>query len=113
MDGHRIREAVNIKEFMEKIKNYSPEDVLCTGHTFFRLSEKQKGKFNCETIKEYLFEAVPVLVGIQYNGCYAAFYKYIKQRIIRIILDMKADKIHVVTFYVIERNQMPVIKWAK
>ena len=50
------------------------------------------------------------MVGIQYNGCYAVFYKYEKQRFIKIIIDIKTDKIYVVTFYVIEKNQLPVIK---
>ena len=86
--SHKVRESVNIQEFMEKVRNYSPKDVVCTNHTFFRLSEKQKGKFTCEIIREYLFEDIPILVGIQYNGCYAVFYKYIEQRIIRIIIDM-------------------------
>lgn len=110
MNSHKIKELVDTREFVESIRNYNPEDVICTKHTFFRLSEKQKERFTCETIREYLFEAIPVLVGIQYNGCYAVFYKYIEQRIIRIIIDIKLDKIYVVTFYVIERSQMPVIK---
>ena len=38
------------------------------------------------------------------------FYKYVKKRFIRIIINMKVDVIHIVTFYVIEKNQLPVIK---
>ena len=50
------------------------------------------------------------MVGIQNNGCHAAFYKYRKQRVIRIIVGMKADRMEVVTFYVIEEKRLPVVR---
>lgn len=92
------------------MKNYNHKNIVYTSHTFFRLSDRQKESFTPETMNEFLFEKTPVLVGIQYNGCYAVFYKYIRQRFIRIILDIRSDVIRVVTFYVIDKKQLPVIK---
>ena len=108
--GNRIKESVDIREFLKKVRNYDRGEVVCTLHTFFRLSRKQRELFTCDTIREYLFDKTPVLVGLQHNGCYAVFYKHEKQRFIRIIVDIKADNIYVVTFYVIEKVQLPVIK---
>lgn len=108
--GHRIAKTIDISEFKEMLKNYRREHVICTEHTFFRLSEKQRKLFTCEKIKEYIFDYEPVMVGIQHNGCHAVFYKHEKQRFLRIILDIRAHNICVVTFYMIEKNQLPVIK---
>ncbi len=108
--GHRIAKTVDIPEFKEMLKNYRREDVICTKHTFFRLSERQRKLLTCEKLKGYIFDSEPVIIGVQHNGCYSAFYKHEKQRFLRIILDIRAHEVHVVTFYVIERNQLPVIK---
>lgn len=108
--SHKIEELVGVEKFTKWIKSFDPDKVFCSEHTFFRLSEKQSEVFNCDAIKEYLFNRKPVLVGIQYNGCYALFYKYNKRRFLRIIIDIKVHKINVVTFYIVEKNQLPVIK---
>lgn len=108
--GNRIRERVPADEFMETLKGYGRENVACTEHTFFRLSQKQRELFTCESIREILFGDLPVLVGLQNNGCFAAFYKHKSHRFIRILLDVKVDRIDVVTFYVIEEWQLPVIR---
>jgi len=110
LDGNRIRERVDSAEFIGRLKAYGRDNVTCTSHAFFRLSRKQRKIFTCESIRDILFNEVPVLVGLQENGCHAAFYKHKSHRIIRIILDMKADGVSVVTFYVIEERQLPVIK---
>jgi hypothetical protein len=108
--GNKIKEQTDIQEFVEKIRHYNRENVMCTDHTFFRLSERQKKEFTCDTIREYLFDKTPTLAGVQYNGCYAVFYKYPKERFIRIIVDIRVNAIYVVTFYAIDKRQLPVIK---
>ncbi len=40
--GNKIIKWIEIKEFLERIREYSKEQVECTNHTFFRLSEKQR-----------------------------------------------------------------------
>lgn len=80
------------------------------GSYIFRLSEKQREHFNCDSIRQYLFDIEPIRVGIQNNGCYAVFYKHENKRFIRIIVDVKVDKIDIVTFYIVEKDQLPVVK---
>ena len=104
----RIRKKVDNKDFMVRMKCYAPESIICSVHTFFRLSEKQREVFTCESIREYLREKVPSLAGEQYNGNCAAFYKLKNKRFIRIIVDIKPNGVNVVTFYVIEK--LPVMK---
>ena len=73
--GNRIRERVDAAEFMERLRAYGRDNVYCTDHTFFRLSQKQRALFTCDSIRDILFGSPPVLVGLQNNGCYTAFYK--------------------------------------
>ena len=108
--GHRIKRKVKISDFLDLINNYSRENINCTEHTFFRLSEKQRKIFKCDSIEDYLLEKTPHLIGIQYNGCYAVFYKHKNKNFIRIIADIKISKIEVVTFYIIDQSQLPIIK---
>lgn len=52
----------------------------------------------------------PFLVGIQENGNYAVFYKYKKNKFLRIIIDIREiRKVNIVTFYFIEEWQIPKI----
>ncbi len=108
--GNRMREKIELQDFVSMVKNYGSENIECSSHTFFRLSEKQRTIFTCENIRQTLLNDIPVLAGIQYNGCHSAFYKHKNKRFMKIILDIKADKIEVVTFYIIEEKQLPVIK---
>lgn len=108
--GNRLRDKIEVQDFIGKIRSYGPESIECSNHTFFRLGEKQRALFTCENIRQILLNGVPVLAGIQHNGCYAAFYKHENKRFIKIILDVRIDRIEVVTFYIIEGKQLPVIK---
>lgn len=42
MSGNKIVRKIGVKEFLDIIKDYSSDEIECTDHTFFRLSEKQK-----------------------------------------------------------------------
>jgi len=108
--GHRIERKIEIDEFLDSIGGYSEERIECTKHTFFRLSEKQRKIFKPEDILRYILEQKPILVGIQYNGAYAVFYDYKENDVIRIVLDIKPNQIEVVTFYIIDKKQIPIIK---
>ena len=108
--GHRIERKIKVNDFLDMIKNYSRENINCTDHTFFRISEKQRKIFICDKIRDYLLQEIPHLVGIQYNRSYAVFYKCQKKRFMRIIVDIGLDKIEIVTFYIIEDYQLPRIK---
>ncbi len=107
--GHRIEKREDIRKFLQTIGYYTEDNIYCTQHTFFRLSEKQRKVFKCENLKEFLLEKQPILVGIQYNNSYTAFYDYKENKVIRIILDIKPKEIQIVTFYIIDKKQLPRI----
>ena len=107
--GSIIVKRVEIKEFLDTIKEYSREEIECTNHTFFRLSDQQKKIYTPEKLREIILFETPILVGIQENRNYAAFYKKIENKILRIILDIQIGKINIVTFYFINSNSLPKI----
>jgi len=106
--GHKIRQKVEIDKFLEQIQGYDEKDFETTDHTFFHFSEKQRKTFNKVWLTEILLHENPFFVGIQYNNLWAAFYKY-KKSIFRIILDIQANKVYIVTFYIIDESQIPRI----
>lgn len=110
VDGHRISKKVNTEKFLEQIRHYSKNQIECTNHTFFRLNEKQRKIFKCEKIKDYLLDEIPLYVGLQNNNNYAIFYKYPSNKIMRVIIEVTLTKIWVVTFYFIDKAQLPRIK---
>ena len=103
----KIKEKVDVNEFIELIKKYPPEKIKCTEHTFFRLSEKQRKIFTCEELRKILKNKKPFLVGIQRNDNHAAFYNY-QNKNLKIILRING-KINIVTFYFVEEWQIPKI----
>ena len=107
--GHRIEKIIEVKTFLEIIKNYKEEQIVATQHTFFRLSEEERKIFKEAVLKEYLINKIPILVGIQQNSNYAVFYDYGKKEALKIMLDIKIEKIKIITFYLIEKNKMPML----
>lgn len=104
----KIEKRVDVEEFMKFIEAYCKEDVECTFHTFFRLSEKQRKIYTCNELKKILMQEKPFLVGIQHNGNYAVFYKY-ENKNLKMIVNLGNRKIKIVTFYFIEEWQIPKI----
>ncbi len=105
--GHKIEKFEKINIFKEKLEHYDEIDVECTLHTFFRLSGKQREIFTCDIVKELLFHQTPVKVGIQYNQNYAAFYEHEKQRILKVVISFRLNKVNIVTFYILDSRQLP------
>jgi len=110
MEGHKIKEKIEVSKFLEQIQGYKKEDIEATSHTFFHFNEKQRKIYNKNWIKEKLFNDIPFLTGIQNNGCWALFYKSEKEtwRII-VDIDIQTNKIYIVTFYKINNEQIPNI----
>ncbi|MBA3064644.1 MAG: hypothetical protein KJ646_02390 [Nanoarchaeota archaeon] len=104
----KIEKKIDIKEFLDFINDYKEEQIECTEHTFFRLSEKQRKIYTCNKLKRIITKEKPFLAGIQYNKNYAVFYKY-KNRNLKIIVNLDNTKIKIVTFYFIEEWQIPKI----
>jgi len=104
----KIKEKINPKKFLKIINKYSPEQIECTSHTFFRLSQKQREIFIPDELKRILLTETPFLSGVQYNGNYAVFYEY-ENKSLKIILNINKQKVNIVTFYFIEQWQIPKI----
>jgi len=107
-EGNKIKKKVEVKEFLKFLKEYESEQIECTHHTFFRLSEKQRKIYTCKELRKILTQEVPFLVGFQYNENYAVFYKY-KGKNLKMIVAFNDRKIKIVTFYFIEEWQIPKI----
>ena len=105
--GHRIEKEEDIEIFLDRIGQYNKDQVECTKHTFFRLNEKQRKVFKCVDIKGIILDSSPLLIGIQFNGNYVIFYKFKENKIIKITLDIMPMKIAVVTFVILDKNQIP------
>lgn len=106
--GHKIELKIDINEFLDKIKDIKEEEIITTEHTFFRLREKERKVFKERIIKEYILGDRPILVGKQYNGNYAVFYKY-GTDMLKLILDIHQKSLSIVTFYLIDNKQIPRI----
>jgi hypothetical protein len=106
--GHKIERKIEINDFLDMTKSFNEQNIITTDHTFFRLNEKQRKIFKEKVIKEYILSEIPILVGIQFNGCYAVFYKYGKDTL-KVLLDIQPTKTNIVTFYIIDNNQIPKI----
>ena len=50
--GHKIEKRIDIKTFLETIKNYTEEQIITTQHTFFRLDEEERKIFKESMLKE-------------------------------------------------------------
>jgi len=107
-DETKIKKRVDIEEFINFIKGYKSEQIECTNHTFFRLSEKQRKIYTDDELRKILIREKPFLIGIQHNQNYAVFYKY-KNKNLKMILNFADRKIKIVTFYFIEEWQIPKI----
>ena len=46
------------------------------------------------------------MVGIQYNNNYAIFYQH-EKNVLKIIIELQPLKINVITFFIINANQIP------
>lgn len=105
--GHRIEKPETPQEFLNRISSYDKDAVECSRHADFRLGEAQRGVFDCDKLKQFLFHETPVRCGFQYNGLYSAFYSFEKNRIIRIVLELTINKAYITTFYVISKESLP------
>ena len=49
--GHRIEKRIEVKTFLETIKNYTEEQIITSEHTFFRLNEEERKIFKESVLK--------------------------------------------------------------
>lgn len=106
---HNIRCKLKGSDFTKKIQEYNPENIESTGHTFFRLSEKQRKIYTENELKKIVLNDKPIEVWIQNNYNHAAIYNY-KNKYLKILLDFTLNKIYIVTFYILNKQQEKDIK---
>jgi len=102
--SHNKKAKVSIKEFSEKI-TLLKDNIMTTKHTFFRLSEKQRKVYDEKVIKDILLNQRPLEIWEQENGNNAVFYTFKENKVIKIILDIQPDKVYIVTFYILTKEQ--------
>ncbi len=100
MPSTRIIKRVDYKEFKELINRFLNK-IIVNSHAYFRLNEMQRKVYKDEQLINILTEEKPVLVGIQGNNNYAAFFNR-KEGYLRIIFEIKKDNIEIITFYITE-----------
>lgn len=108
LESTKITKKIDVEKLFKTIKKFSKENIECTKHTFFRLSEKQRKIFTCKELREILLNKRPFLAGIQHNGNHAIFYKY-QNKNLKIVVNINSRKIKIVTFYFIQEWQIPKI----
>ena len=108
MNPTKVKEKLKTEDFLREIKKFRKEQIECTRHTFFRLSESQRKIYTCNELKRILHEEKPFLVGIQINNNHAVFYRY-KNKTLRVILSIINRKVNIVTFFFIQEWQIPKI----
>jgi|SRR3989344_990019 len=100
MPSTRIIKRVDYKEFKELIDRFSNK-IIVNSHAYFRLNEMQRKVYKDEQLINILIEEKPVLIGIQGNNNYTAFFNR-KEGYLRIIFEVKKDNIEIITFYITE-----------
>lgn len=106
---HKIKGKLKISEFSKLIIKYGADNIESTGHTFFRLSEKQRKIYTEEELKKIISSDKPIEVGIQNNGNHSVMYNY-KEKYLKILLDFAPNKIYIVTFYILNKKQEKEMK---
>lgn len=107
---HDINEKISKKEFLKKIKHFEGKDIEVTRHAFFRLNQKQRKVYEDGILKDFVLNKTPVEIGKQKNGNLAVLYYYKEDKIIKILLKLLPNKIYIVTFYILNKQQMKELK---
>ncbi len=103
MGSTRLVQKVEASVFQDWISNH---EVRVGSHALFRLNEAQRNIFKEAELMLFLRQK-PVLVGLQQNGRYAAFFRK-GDNYLRIIFERSYKRIEIGTFYITEH--LPVIR---
>ena len=93
--GTMIKKKLDEESFYQKLRNYTRDKIECTPHSFFRFSEEQRKRFNCDFARDILLNRKPILAGLQYNGNYALFYDFEDNKLLRIMIIFISGRIRV------------------
>ena len=106
MNTTKIIEVVSISRFKQIISEYKSK-IKVSPHALDHLSEAQRKVFKEEDLITTLTRENPRGVGLQRNGRYASFFRR-KKGYLRIIFELKTDKLEVITF--INTDYIPNLK---
>ncbi len=93
-----IVQKVPLVEFQELLYRRQGH-ITINEHAYFRLSEMQRKVYKEGYLQKVFEKEKPVLVGIQRNGRYAAFYRR-KEGYLRIVFKISPEEIEIITFYI-------------
>lgn len=113
LDEHKKVGKISKKSFLDAIRKLSEDDIEITSHTFFRLSEKQRKIYEGDKLKKIIFNQDPLEIIEQQNGNLAVLYPYENNKILKILLKMNRKSIYIVTFYILNKQQMDEFKDGK
>ena len=107
--GHDIVGKISRKEFSSKVGSFLKKDIEVTDHALFRLNQKQRKIFEGDILKNFILNEKPIEIGNQNNGNLAVLYNYEEGRVLKIIMRFSSNKTYIVSFYILNREQMKEI----
>jgi len=87
------------------ISKFDIEDIEVTDHALFRLNEKQRKVYSGDILKKMIIEKEPIEICKQMNDNLAIIYFFENNRKIKILIRISSNKIYIVTFYILNREQ--------
>lgn len=107
--NHRIKEKIRNEEFIEILSHYQDSDIYSTEHTFDRLNENERKIFKHDDLITIVRQKRIFLVGIQYNGLFTVIFDFSKNEAVRMVFEVHPFKIEIITFYLVNKNEIPRI----
>jgi len=102
---HSVDEKISKKAFSSIISKFDEDDIEITDHALFRLNERQRKIYREDVLKRILLDEEPVEICKQINNNLAIIYFYKENRKIKIVIRISSNKIYIVTFYILNREQ--------
>lgn len=113
LDEHKKIGKMSKKEFLDKISKVKEENIEVTSHALFRLSEKQRKIYEGDRLKKIILTQGPLEIVEEKNSNLAVFYPYEKNYVLKMLLKLNTNSIYIVTFYILNKQQMDEFKDGK
>ena len=106
LDEHKVKDKIKVSKFTKELRELGYDYIEATGHTFIRLSQKQRKIYTEESLKKIIFNETPLEVSRQKNGNYALTYNYNEGKdLLKIFVDWTSLKVYIVTFYILNKEK--------
>lgn len=107
---HAMNDKISRKVFLSRIRAYPSESIEITKHALFRLDERQRKIYQQDILKKIIMEKSPLEIVKQQNGNLAVLYPYESNRILKIVMNLRPQKLYIVTFYILTREQERILE---